>query len=789
MASKKNIFTEGLWLAGSIDSASDGPFCDRSLLPSVNMRDGESRLILILQTMNKMKKNKLTKGKAKPSEDKPRRKRGGVTLSPTQIEPVLTAAFAQEPDKVFNYKQLCFLFGPTTMAQKRQIVDVLEQMAVYGLIEEVELGRYRSNQKRAHRGTGEIEGIFSYRSGRANLIPDDGGEAIEIAEQGLGRALNGDRVRVSLRRRRATKSVVGKVIEVIERSPSTYVGIIQRSSSYAFFTSDNRELRQDIYIPEDKLSAAQHGDKVLVRVLGWQEEQKNPFGEVVDVLGRPGDNDTEMHAILAEYGLPYKYPEAVEEAAAKLSGEISTEELAQREDFREVFTCTIDPRDAKDFDDALSLRHLDEGQIEVGVHIADVSYFVRPDSVIDQEAYQRATSIYLVDRTIPMLPEHLSNGLCSLRPNEDKYTYSCIFTMDKEAKILSSRIVRAVICSDRRFTYEEVQETIETGVGDHANEVLELNRLARILRANRFAAGSIAFDRPEVRFEIDETGKPLSVYIKESKESHQLIEEFMLLANRTVAERIAIGMKKSAQAPTFVYRVHDKPDEGKLNDLSLFVHRFGYQLQTQGGMRQIAQSLNALLERSKGGVAETLISTVAIRAMAKAKYTTENIGHYGLAFDYYTHFTSPIRRYPDLMVHRLLTHYLVEGGRSADAHKYEEQCEHSSAMEQLAATAERASIRYKQVEYMSRFLGEEFDGVISGMAEWGIYVELEENKCEGMIPMRELDDDYYEYDEKNFAVVGRHTGRRFTLGDRVRISVAQASIERKLLDFSLVRTY
>lgn len=736
-----------------------------------------------------MKKNKQTKGKAKLSGDKPRRKRGGETLSPSQIEPVLTAAFAQEPNKVFNYKQLCFLFGPTTMAQKRQIVDVLEQMVVYGLIEEVELGRYRSKKQRGRRGAEEVEGTFSFKSGRASFIPDDGGEPIELSERGLGRALHGDRVRVSLRRRRATKRLIAEVVDVVERCTSTYVGILQRSRGYAFFSSENRELRQDIYIPEGNLSNAEHGDKVLVRLLGWQDKQKNPFGEVIDVLGKPGDNNTEMHAILAEYGLPYSYPEAIEEEARKLSGDITSEELAQREDFRGIFTCTVDPRDAKDFDDALSLRYLDDGQVEIGVHIADVSHFVQPDSLIEREAYQRATSIYLVDRTIPMLPEHLSNGLCSLRPDEDKYAYSCIFIMDKEAKVLSSRIVRAVIRSNRRFTYEEAQDIIETGSGDYASEVLEFNRLARLLRQRRFEAGSIAFDRPEVRFEIDDTGKPLSVYIKESKESHQMIEEFMLLANKTVAECISVGFAKSGKAPTFVYRVHDQPDEGKLGDLSQFVHRFGYQLKTQGGMRQVAQSLNDLLARSKGGVAENLISTVAIRAMAKAKYTTENIGHYGLAFDHYTHFTSPIRRYPDLMVHRLLTHYLIDEGRSVDPLQCEEQCEHASAMEQLAATAERASIRYKQVEYMSRFVGQEFDGVISGMADWGIYVELEDNKCEGMIPMRELDDDYYEYDEKNFSVVGRHTGRRFTLGDRLRISVAQASLERKLLDFSLVDVY
>lgn len=737
-----------------------------------------------------MKKNKQHKTKPSVSakEHSPRGKRSAL-LPHERIEPVLRTAFDQEPDKIFNYKQLCYLFGPTTMAQKRQVVEVLEQMALFGLIEEVELGRYRAAKQRNGRKKATQDGVFVYRSGRANFVPDGGGEPIELSERASGQALDGDRVRVALRKGRSARRIEAEVIEILERSTSTYVGVLQINRGYAFFTSEHRGLRQDIYIPQDKLNGASDGDKVLIRLMGWEAKNKNPHGEVIDVLGRPGDNNTEMHAILAEYGLPYSYPENVEAAARELSGEITDEALASREDFRSVFTCTIDPKDAKDFDDALSLRQLEGGEVEVGVHIADVSYFVRPGSIIDEEAYKRATSIYLVDRTIPMLPEHLSNDLCSLRPHEDRYAYSCIFTLDTDAHILSSRIVRTIIRSDHRFTYEEAQQIIETSEGEYSESILELNRLARLLRSRRFAAGSIAFERPEVRFEIDEAGRPLSVYIKESQEAHQLIEEFMLLANRTVAERIAQGIKPGGKAPTFVYRVHDQPDEAKLGDLSQFVHRFGFQLQTQGGMRQVAQSLNSLLERSKGSPAENLISTVAIRAMAKAKYTTENIGHYGLAFDHYTHFTSPIRRYPDLMVHRLLTHYLIDSGKSVDAVLYEEQCEHSSAMEQLAAAAERASIRYKQVEYMSRFIGQEFDGVISGMADWGIYVELEENKCEGMIPMRELDDDYYEYDEKNFAVVGRHTGRRFTLGDRLRIKVAQAQLERKLLDFSLVEAY
>ena len=535
-------------------------------------------------------------------------------------------------------------------------------------------------------------------------------------------------------------------------------------------------------------------DKVVVRITDWDRKSKNPRGEVIDILGKAGDNSTEMHAILAEFGLPYSYPEAVEKAAEALSAEITEEELAQREDFRGVLTCTIDPRDAKDFDDALSFRTLPEGGYEVGVHIADVSHYVQPGSIIDDEAYKRATSVYLVDRTIPMLPERLSNFLCSLRPDEDKYAYSCIFSLDEDAQLRSARIARTVIRSQRRFTYEEAQEIIETGKGDHAEAILTLHRLAQKLRARRFEVGSIAFDRPEVRFELDEEGKPLSVYIKESKPAHQLIEEFMLLANRTVAERIAEPARKDISPalrlgrggkPAFVYRIHEAPDEEKLRSLADYVRRFGYKLKVEGGSSVIAKSLNALLADIKGKPEEDMLTLLAIRSMAKARYTTTHIGHYGLGFDSYTHFTSPIRRYPDLMVHRLLTRYLIEGKPSADAAALEDQCDHASEMESVAANAERASIKYKQVEYMIPRLGEAFTGVITGLADWGFYVELEENKCEGLVPARDLSDDYYVYDEANFRLVGRHTGRTFTLGQRVEVVVAQADLARRQLDFAL----
>ena len=609
--------------------------------------------------------------------------------------------------------------------------------------------------------------------------------------------MHGDRVRLAFRRTRKGEIKAARIIEILERREAIYVGTLQKSRGYSFFVTNNKELRQDVFIPDDKCLGATSRDKVVVRILDWDARAKNPRGEVIDVLGKSGENSTEMHAILAEYGLPYKYPEEVERAAEELSGEITSEELAQREDFRGVLTCTIDPRDAKDFDDALSFRPLSGDRYEVGVHIADVSHYVQPGGIIDDEAYRRATSVYLVDRTIPMLPERLSNFLCSLRPDEDKYAYSCIFTLDAEAQLVSARIARTVIRSTRRFSYEEAQEIIDTGQGDHAEAILTLHQLAQKLRARRFEKGSIAFDRPEVRFELDEDGKPIAVHIKESKPAHQLIEEFMLLANRTVAERIsdasrqditpALHLKKRTP-PTFVYRIHEAPDEEKLRNLSDFVARMGYKLRTEGGAEAVTQSLNKLLNDIKGKPEENMISMLAIRSMAKARYTTAHIGHYGLGFESYTHFTSPIRRYPDLMVHRLLTRYLIEGKESADVSSTEEQCDHASDMESVAANAERSSIKYKQVEYMIPRLGQTFTGVITGLADWGIYVELDENKCEGLVPARDLEDDYYEYDETSFSLVGRHTGRRFRLGDQLEVTVAQADLARRQLDFALAES-
>jgi len=699
--------------------------------------------------------------------------------------------FDANPGQVLSYKQICYAIGKTTMGQKRAIYQTLSEMAVVGELQELEPGRFT----RGGGGGESLEGHFDYRGGRPSFVPEDTDlDPIPLSDRSCANALHGDKVRISLRRNRRGEVKGARITEILERSHTTYVGSLQKSRGYAFFVTNNKELRQDIFIPDDKCLNATSRDKVVVRILDWDAHAKNPRGEVIDVLGRAGENTAEMHAILAEYGLPYKYPEEVERAAEGLSDEITAEELARREDFRGVLTCTIDPRDAKDFDDALSFRSLPEGRYEVGVHIADVSHYVQPGGIIDDEAYRRATSVYLVDRTIPMLPERLSNFLCSLRPDEDKYAYSCIFTLDEEAHPLSARIARTVIRSARRFTYEEAQTIIDTGTGDYAEAILTLHALAQKLRARRFERGSIAFDRPEVRFELDEAGKPIEVHIKESKPAHQLIEEFMLLANRTVAERIADASRqditpalhlKKRTPPTFVYRIHEAPDEEKLRSLSEFVSRMGYKLRTEGGAEAISQSLNKLLSDIKGRPEENMISMLAIRSMAKARYTTAHIGHYGLGFESYTHFTSPIRRYPDLMVHRLLTRYLIEGKESADVTATEEQCDHASDMENIAANAERSSIKYKQVEYMIPRLGQTFTGVITGLADWGIYVELDENKCEGLVPCRDLEDDYYEYDEKTFSLVGRHTGRRFRLGDQLEVTVAQADLARRQLDFAL----
>lgn len=687
--------------------------------------------------------------------------------------------FNQDKNRAFNYKQVAHGIEATTMPQKQQVILLLEGLTEQDFLIEVVPGKYKVK----NRGT-QVTARFERRSNGKNHAITDDNESIFIAERNSLRAMNGDKVLVLVYAKRKNRETEGEVVEILEKNEQVFIGTLDVQKHFAFLLTDNKVLANDIFIPKDKLKGGKHGDKAVVRITDWPERARNPYGEVVDILGAAGENNTEINAIMAEYGLPYKYPENVEKAANKIPEEIPQEEIRNREDFRDATTFTIDPKDAKDFDDALSIRRLGNGTWEIGVHIADVTYYVKPNTVIEKEAEKRATSVYLVDRVVPMLPERLCNFICSLRPDEDKLAFSCIFEMNDKAEVLRSRIARTVIRSNRRYAYEDAQAIIETGEGDYKEEILKLNDLAQQLRANRFAGGSIDFDRHEVKFEIDETGRPLGVYFKVSKEANKLIEEFMLLANRTVAE--TIGKIKGRKPKAFVYRVHEQPDPDKLNTLSEFITRFGYKLKTTGKNTELSKGINTLLRQVKNKPEENLIETITLRSMAKAVYTTENVGHYGLAFDYYTHFTSPIRRYPDMMVHRLLEKYLFQNGKSVNLEKLEEECKHSSEMEQLAANAERASIKYKQVEYMSERLGQEYDGVISGVTEWGLYVEINENKCEGLVPIRDLEDDYYEFDEKNFCLIGHRKKRIYRLGDPIRIQIARANLEKKQLDFALV---
>ena len=710
---------------------------------------------------------------------KKKEKKGGKRMKKKELVELIISYFRSKPGETFTLKQLFQGLHLTTHPLKMLCADTIGEMLEDNFLLETEKGRFRVNDK------GQIlVGVFQRKSnGKNQFIPEEGGEPIIIAERNSAHAMNNDKVKISLCAKRKHQKVEGQVIEIIEHANTSFVGTLKVSKNYAFLLTESNTLANDIFIPKEKLKGGKDGDKAVVKITEWPENAKNPFGQVIDVLGKAGDNTTEMHAILAEYGLPYTYPQAVEAAAEKISAEITEEDYAEREDMRDVITFTIDPKDAKDFDDALSIRQLKPGLWEVGVHIADVSHYVKEGSIIDKEAVKRATSVYLVDRTIPMLPERLCNFICSLRPDEEKLAYSVIFEMNEKAEVKDYRIRHTVIKSNRRFTYEEAQQTIETGEGEYKEEILELNRLAQILRERRLSAGAINFDRCEVKFEIDEKGKPLSVYFKESKEANKLIEEFMLLANRTVAEHIG-KVPKNKKPKVFPYRIHDLPDPDKLDNLSQFIARFGYKIRTGGSKVEVSKSINRLLGDIEGKKEQNLIETVSLRAMQKARYSIYNIGHYGLAFDFYTHFTSPIRRYPDLMVHRLLTRYLA-GGRTAQADKYENLCEHSSAMEQTAASAERASIKYKQVEFMSERIGVVYDGVVSGVTEWGLYVEINENKCEGMIPMRDLGDDFYEFDEKNYCLIGRRHHQKFSLGDPLKIKVARANLEKKQLDFVL----
>ena len=692
--------------------------------------------------------------------------------------------FRNNPTKSFNYRQISHAIGLNRKEDKNAVGNILLDMAEQKIIRQVSQGKFIANITAAY-----ITGTIDRQSvaHKTYLVPDDGSESVFIAERSMNRALNGDKVKVMLYPLRRKKELEGEVVEIIERARERFVGIIDSKHGVTILKANNKQLPMNIIIPPDKTKGAKNGQKCIAAITYWGDKYENPIGEIVDILGDTGNNNTEMHAILAEYGLPYSYPQEIEKEANKIPETITEDEIKRRIDFRTTTTFTIDPRDAKDFDDALSIKDLGDGLWEVGVHIADVTHFVPEGGIIDQEAVKRATSVYLVDRTVPMLPEHLSNFICSLRPDEEKLTYSCIFTINDLAEVIDYKIARTIIKSDRRFTYEEAQEIIETGKGDFATEVLRLNDLAKKLREKRFASGAIAFERSEVRFEIDDTGKPVSVFFKESKDSNKLIEEFMLLANKYVAQHI--GMPRNKEKPkTFVYRIHDVPNPEKLSNFATFIKKFGYKIKTDGKKTSVSSSINHLLDQIEGKKEQNMIETLAIRSMAKAAYSTKNIGHYGLAMKYYTHFTSPIRRYPDMMVHRLLTKYADKvPQQTIDRTDYESLCKHSSDMEQLAAQAERASIKYKQIEFMADKIGKVYDGVISGISTWGIYVEINENKCEGMVYIRDLEDDVYVYDEKNYCIIGRRTQRKYQIGDDIRIKVVKADLIKKYLDFEIVR--
>ncbi len=704
------------------------------------------------------------------------KKRRQGTFNKKKLKNAILTILYEEPGRTVNYKQISTWLGIKDIETRKLVNVVLEELKDDDYLQQISRGKFKLKAK-----TGTAVGVVELQpQGFAYVISEEVDRPVLVSSRNLKHAMEGDKVKIRMYARRKKHDLEGEVLEIIERKKTQFVGTVQTSRNFAFLNPAGK-VGFDIFIPGGKLAEAKNGQKAIAEIIEWPENAKSPFGKIIEVLGDTGNNDAEMHAILAEYELPHKFPEKVNRAAEKIPLKIPNDEIKKRRDMRNITTFTIDPADAKDFDDALSLQKLKNGNWEVGVHIADVTHYVTPNTLIEEEAKNRATSVYLVDRVVPMLPERLSNGVCSLRPHEDKLCFSAVFEMNDKAEIIGQWFGKTVIHSNHRFAYDDAQQIIETGSGTLSDEILTLDRLAKELRNQRFKKGSIAFDRVELKFNIDESGKPLSVFFKEAKDSNKLIEEFMLLANKKVAE--FVGKKQGNKTPkTFVYRIHDKPDPEKLESLNTFIQRFGYGLQLTSA-KVITSSLNNLLANVKGKKEQNVVETLAIRTMAKAAYSTRNIGHYGLSFEYYSHFTSPIRRYPDMMVHRLLEKYL-NNGRSANEQKYESLCKHSSDMETRAANAERASIKYKQVEFMQDQIGKVYPGVISGITDWGIYVELL-NKIEGMVPIRELDDDFYIFDEKNYALVGRHSNKTYQLGDEVNVKIWRTNLERKQLDFLL----